>query len=161
MTLSDPEVKRAIEKRWVSTWHNQCPGLYCNNTADSRKPIPYPPEQLETVHEGAGGGNIRLFFCDPDGRIVHCVTGFLDDCRLLAEEEFAREQLPRTEEQRRNWCKGWERMCWYSSRPLGLPYQDEVDAHRARNLGSVPHGRDVWEVLREIEDNVYKKGAIG
>ncbi|MEK7469817.1 MAG: hypothetical protein AAB074_20805 [Planctomycetota bacterium] len=160
MTLSDEGVNAAIEDRWVSTWHNQCPGLYCNNTADSRKPIPYPPEQLATIYEGTGGGNIRLYFCDPDGKVVHYVSGFLDRGRLLEEEEFARGQMSRTDEMRRTWCK-LHAPDWSDWSGFVYPRKSEILDHRTKDVQAVPHGEDVREVLREVEDNIYLKGAIG
>ncbi|KAF0245255.1 MAG: hypothetical protein FD180_1802 [Planctomycetota bacterium] len=94
-----------IEENWVSTWHNQCPGLYCNNTADTRKPIPYPSEQFDTVYEGVGGGNIRLFFCDKDGRIIYAVTGYLSISSMMDAERFAQYLLPLGERHRKIACE--------------------------------------------------------
>ena len=158
MTLSDERVKATIEEGWVSTWHNQCPGLYCDKTADLRKPIPYPPEQLATIYEGTGGGNIRIYFCDPDGGVIHFVSGFLDSSRLYVEEEFARQQMGRREDLRRNLCEDRATAQAGCADELVRP---EIRDHRARNLLAVPHGRDVWRLLRAIEDDIYLKGAIG
>lgn len=160
MTLSNPSVKRAIEENWVSTWHNQCPGLYCNNTADTRKPIPYPPQQLATVFEGAGGGNIRLYFCDSEGKVVHAVTGFLDVSRLLEEEEFARSQLARTAPSRQR-NRVIHSPDWTDRNGFIYEHKQEILDHRENDMRRVPDGRDLWGLLREIEDNVYLKGAIG
>ena len=151
MTLSDESVKRAIEENWVSTWHNQCPGLYCDNTADTREPIPYPVEQLATVKEGAGGGNVRFLFCDSTGRVLLTVRGFLPPTRLLEELKFATELAEVTEDFRRQAAEGL----------VPASTADGFSPRFMAQLKAALHGRDVWKVLREIEDNIYLKGAIG
>lgn len=152
VTLSDERVKRAIEEDWVSARHNQCPGLYCDSTADTREPIPYPPEQMATVREGAGGGNVRLIFCDSDGGVVTSTRGFLPPERMLEELARAREAIATAAELREQAAEGRVPVTSGSKVPTG--------ADRAALLRAI-RPRPVTAVLREIEDNIYLKGAIG
>lgn len=152
VTLSDERVKRAIEEDWVSARHNQCPGLYCDSTADTREPIPYPPEQMATVKEGAGGGNVRLIFCDSGGGVVTTVRGFLPPDRMLEELARAREVIASAAEMREK-ASGGNIPSATKSRVLTGP-------ERAALLNAL-RPRPVTAVLREIEDNIYLKGAIG
>jgi hypothetical protein len=153
VTLSDDDVKREIEENWVSTWHNQCPGLYCSNTADSKNPIPYPPEQRATVKEGAGGGNVRLFLCDSEGRVLLSVRGFLPADRMLEELAFGEELVEMSEEMRSQASEGFV--------PVSKVRGEVLPAHRMRQIREMLRARDIAVVLREIEDNIYLKGAIG
>ncbi len=153
MTLSDERVKRAIEENWVSTWHNQCPGLYCNNTADTRTPIPYPPEQMATVKEGAGGGNVRLFLCDSEGRVLLSVRGFLPADRMLEELAFGEELVEMSEEMRSQASEGFV--------PVGKTSGEVLSPRRMSQIREMLRARDIALVLREIEDDIYRKGAIG
>lgn len=153
MTLSDENVKREIEENWVSTWHNQCPGLYCNNTADTRTPIPYPPEQMAAVKEGAGGGNVRLFFCDSEGRVLSSVRGFLPAERMLEELQFGEELVEMSEDMRSQAREGFI--------PVSQARGEVLSPRRMSQVRAMLRARDIAAVLREIEDDIYRKGAIG
>ena len=153
MTLSDERVKRAIEENWVSTWHNQCPGLYCNNTADTRTPIPYPPEQMATVKEGAGGGNVRIFFCDSEGRVLSSVRGFFPADRMLEELEFGAQLVEMSVEMRSQASEGFV--------PVGKAGGEVLSPRRMSQVREMLRARDIALILREIEDDIYRKGAIG
>ena len=61
-TLADPAVRTLLSRRFVLAMHNQVPDLYCNNSVDPGTDR-YPREQVDRCPEGAGGGNLRVFFC--------------------------------------------------------------------------------------------------
>ncbi len=103
-----------LSERFKQRVHNQVPGLYCGDAGSS-----FPPGQLARVREGDGGPNIRIYFCDPDGRVVRTVTGFVGPERLLREAEEALREMQK------------------------------------------PDGRRIEEILREVEDDVYRCGAVG
>lgn len=127
--------------------HNQCPGLYCDKSETGD--IPYSKEQMATVKTGAGGGNIRFYFCDPDGRIVLRVTGFVDGREFADEEELARLVVPRPE-------LAPQALRFAPTGPL-FPWHEI----RRKDRACAALGRPIRDVLRQVEDEIYTKGAIG
>ncbi|NUN49677.1 MAG: hypothetical protein HUU15_12695 [Candidatus Brocadiae bacterium] len=142
---------------WISGRHNQCPGLYCSSTG--RAADPYPPEQLATVRESTGGGNVRFLFCDAEGRVVHALTGYWTPESLMAEIAFAASLIASPADApplRAGRIRALE-----SDHAAAGPRSGRAVAARLRALRDLPAGRPVGEVLREIEDDIYRKGAIG
>lgn len=93
-TLSDPETLRLLRARFVLVTHNQLPQLYCTSaTVDASSKTPYPKEQLATVSEGVGGGNIRSYFCQPDGRVVGCIAGYWKPNRYREEARWMLKRM--------------------------------------------------------------------
>lgn len=87
VTFSQPAVIRELDDHWVSTWFDQA--------KDSRR-ARYEMQSEEVLHQladGAGGGNVRTFFCDSKGRIVHYVQGFYGPESFLREAAFAKRLL--------------------------------------------------------------------
>ncbi|HEX6813183.1 MAG TPA: hypothetical protein VF384_16285 [Planctomycetota bacterium] len=94
MTFSDPEVCRLLDTQFVSTWHNQAQDLFPGKPGAPGDHQPAVSEHyLRTFPDGAGGGNVRMFFCTPDGRIVHGIEGFYRPETFLAEVAFAQQLL--------------------------------------------------------------------
>jgi hypothetical protein len=93
-TLSDPETLRFLRSQFVLVTHNQLPQLYCTSaTVDTSSKKSYPKEQLATVTEGAGGGNIRSYFCLPDGRVVGFIAGYWKPTRYREEARWMLERM--------------------------------------------------------------------
>jgi hypothetical protein len=150
-------VKVALEGAWTTGWHNQCPGLYCDTTGNPA--APYPPEQLANMRDSSGGGNVRFYFCDAEGRVVHYLAGYWKPESLLAELRFAEALLANPRE-----AGALRRDRLESLIQEHAAAEDRARralARRIRCLKELPVGRPVAEVLREIEDDVYRKGAIG
>ena len=94
VTFSDPEVRRALDTQFVVTWFNQARDLFPGEPAAAADHQPQVSEHyLSTFPDGAGGSNVRLFFCTPDARVVHSIEGFYRPATLLQEVAFARELL--------------------------------------------------------------------
>lgn len=93
-TLSDPETMRFLRSQFVLVTHNQLPQLYCTSaTVDTSSKTLYQKEQLATVTEGAGGGNIRSYFCLPDGRVVGFIAGYWKPTRYREEARWMLERM--------------------------------------------------------------------
>ena len=71
VTFSDPEVRRALDTQFVVTWFNQARDLFPGEPAAAADHQPQVSEHyLSTFPDGAGGSNVRLFFCTPDARVA-------------------------------------------------------------------------------------------
>ena len=123
--------------------HNQLPELYGNTSADPGRDR-YPGDMVDRCPEGAGGGNVRTYLCDPDGRVRHLLLGYWRPDRFLEELDHA-ELDPvvhaREHEQRAG-----------AQEATILHALAEVAADR---------DRPIREVLDRIEDEIYTKGRIG
>ncbi len=113
------------------------PGLYTQSPPETS----FPRDMVETCTEGAGGGNVRHFICNPDGTIRLYFAGY------WRPERFLRELSPHDHE--------------------GDPTHSSI-AVAQRNLHLRNHresemfrGRPIREVLRQIADEVYTKGKTG
>lgn len=89
-TLANAEVLGELHNHFIVAWDNLLPELYPDTGGP---PKGYNPEHVASVPEGAGGGNIRIFFCTPDGKVVHQVIAYWKPESLLAEIRFARRLL--------------------------------------------------------------------
>jgi hypothetical protein len=137
-TLSDPRVQEALRPYALVT-HNQLPELYCNNTVDPGVDR-YPDDQVDRCPEGAGGGNVRLYVCEPGGRIRRLLLGYWKPERFL--EELRHFELDPPDHER---------------------LHQERTARERLILRSIRETRavDIEEELRRIEDEIYTKGRIG
>lgn len=94
VTFSDPEVRRALDTQFVVTWFNQAKQLFPGGPAAASDHQPQVSEHyLRTFPDGAGGSNVRMFFCTPDARVVHSIEGYYRPATFLQEVAFARELL--------------------------------------------------------------------
>src|SRR3974377_1937157 len=88
-TLADAEVIGYLNQHFVIAWSNLLPELYGNADPHAPPPPSYNPEHVRSVPEGAGGGNIRVYFCTPRGGVVHQVIGYGNPPRFLEEARLA------------------------------------------------------------------------
>lgn len=88
VTFADLEVVDHIKKHFVAVWHNQSPEVYSSEPAQQEK---LTAEQIKAYPQGGGGGNVRTYFCLPDGRVIYYLEGFWSKDRYLAETDFARD----------------------------------------------------------------------
>ena len=88
VTFSRPTVQALLDDRFVSTWFNQAPDIFPEGSGDPQKTA-YPQNYYDKFPDGAGGANVKLFFCTPDGKIVHFTQGYLKAETLKVEAEFA------------------------------------------------------------------------
>ena len=94
VTFSDPEVQKVLDTQFVLTWHNQAQDLFPGKPGSPGDHQPAVSEHyLRTFPDGAGGGNVRMFFCTPDARVVHSIEGYYRPATFLQEVAFARELL--------------------------------------------------------------------
>ncbi|MCI0461204.1 MAG: hypothetical protein L0Z62_30015 [Gemmataceae bacterium] len=87
MTFADVSLLGYLKDNFVLLWHNQAPegpGIEGAQQA-------YTPEQARAYPEGGGGGNVRSYFCTPDGKVVYYLEGYWGFERYLAEARFGRE----------------------------------------------------------------------
>ena len=100
--LENQQVLNDLSSRFVLVAHNQLPELYCScqssakatdTPANQHQPNQYPKNQLASVSEGAGGGNVRTFFCMPDGRVIHYLSGYWKEKRYRFETDWALAQI--------------------------------------------------------------------
>ena len=92
VTFSRPDVQALLDDRFVSTWFNQAPNVFPVGSSESQKSS-YPKSYYTNFPDGAGGANVKLFFCTPDGKIVHFAQGYLKPETLRVEAEFALQLL--------------------------------------------------------------------
>ena len=153
-------MERFLSRNFRRESHNQLPGLYCNDTVDATTRNTFPAAQWKGLPEGAGGGNIRFYFCDRSGRVVHSLRGYWKPDRLLEEARFALALLedPSSAPSLR------------AARREGLlqARESEPDGRERASISRIlkgldenPAGRDIADVLKQVEDDVYLKGAVG
>jgi len=152
-TLADPGVEGHLRERFVLAFHNQLPELYCNTSVDPGQDR-YPGDQVDLCPESAGGGNVRIFLCTPEGRIAFEMLGYWRPARFLEELRRGEEMLarPGEVEHLHRECRG--RHASSADRPGRLLL-------RAHDEALADLGRPVREVLDRIEDEIYTKGRIG
>lgn len=183
-TLFDPDVESFLADRFVLVTHNQLPELYCQTAViDATSDSPYPAEQMARVTEGGGGGNVRCYFCTPEGKVVHYLSGYWKPRRLLIEarwalarvsfdsntlvdeHRFAAIQLERERDQ----VLPPDTAAQFAGTAALTPQQQaaltEVRAYN-RLIRSYRESSDiarqgVVKVLQRVEDEVYTKGTLG
>lgn len=188
-TLTDPATLAALSRQFVLVTHNQLPELYCS--AATVDVATYPAAQLANVTEGAGGNNIRTYFCTPEGRVVGFLAGMWRPPRYRAEAAWALARMGD------------------GAAALAAAHRAHADAIRARRDARHPPaavrqllaqlasqaptspaerarrftayrsvaafnrlirshhesapllGREITGVLRQVEDEVYTRGTLG
>lgn len=174
-TLADAEVIGYLNQHFVIAWSNLLPELYGNADPNAPAPPNYNPDHVKSVPEGAGGGNIRVYFCTPQGRVVHQVIGYWKATRFLEEARLAVELLQRTPEQvakvqagRRKELEK-ERDAALAALPA-KPERNDPVVRRAAQLGLRCRAAedlqrelyaDVETILDRRREEVYTKGALG
>src|SRR5262245_44884386 len=97
-TLAADEVVSTLNRQYVIVWHNLLPELYGTADPDAGAPPTYDEQRVERLPEGAGGGNIRIYFCKPDGAVIHQVTGYWRPRRFMEEVAFAESLVDKSAE---------------------------------------------------------------
>jgi hypothetical protein len=186
-TLFEPETAAFLDRHFVLVRHNQLPQLYCGDGIDVSKK--YSPEQLATAVDGSGGGNVRSYFCTADGRVINYVAGrwspekFLREARWalkhkdrgLADLSKAHDKLGTSYQRSRDREIPPAEMEWATNaavadhdnatrqraaviRRHAMAYNRMIRSHREAHTILL---RDVMEVLRKVEQEIYTKGALG
>lgn len=88
VTFADLEVVDHIKQNFVAVWHNQSPDIYSSEPAKQEK---FTADQIKAYPQGGGGGNVRTYFCQADGKVIYYLEGFWAKERYLAEARFARD----------------------------------------------------------------------
>jgi hypothetical protein len=173
-TLAEAEVIGFLQKHFVLAWSNLLPELF--GAADpNADPPKYPVEQTRDLPEGAGGGNIRIYFCTADGKIVHQVLGlwriqrFLDECRFALSLPTADPaEMTKLQKQHRQKLEGE----WARAHELIKPGSNWRDpsVRKAGTCGIRLRSADELfkDLLADVEavidrrrEEVFTKGALG
>jgi hypothetical protein len=114
VTFSQPDVIRTMETNFVSTWFNQAPEQYpilshtaaiaagvrekvacdCLSAQGVRKEAARGAALPKaTLPPGAGGTNVKIFFCAPDGRILNYLQGHWTPREFTDHAAFSLELL--------------------------------------------------------------------
>jgi hypothetical protein len=91
VTFADLSVIDDLKKNFILLWHNQSVDAFAMGGVQQK----YTPEQVKAYPEGGGGGNVRTYFCTPDGKVLYYLQGFWRDERYRAEADFARQLAAR------------------------------------------------------------------
>ncbi len=173
-TLADAEVIGFLGEHFTLAWENLMPELFGRADPNAAPPR-YAPEQTRDLPEGAGGGNIRCYFCAPDGRIVHQTLGYWRKERFVAECRFALRMTagdPATlaGEQQRHQAKLAAEFAAAKERAgAGTDWRNPAVTTAAR-CGVRLRGADelladlladVGAVIDRRRDEVFTKGALG
>jgi hypothetical protein len=126
-------VVRFLNEHFVLYWTNQIPGLYCSAHGGANR---FPQEMVDRCPEGAGGGNVRFFVCDVDGRVSDCVLGYWKPPRLLAELKEHDRSHP--------------------TEPA-----EAAQRNLLRRAHAMARGEEIGAVLRRIEEECYTLGKVG
>ncbi len=97
VTFSDQNVIRDIQEDFIATWFNQAKDLFPGEAAPGSQQPELPEDYLRNFPDGAGGPNVKIFFCDAQSRILHFVQGHYRAEALREEIKFARELHARVE----------------------------------------------------------------
>ncbi len=85
VTFADAKVVDCLRDRFILVWHNQSPDLYAE-TGNQDKPS---AAQAAAYPEGGGGGNVRSYFCSPNGTVATYLEGFWQPASYLREAKAA------------------------------------------------------------------------
>jgi hypothetical protein len=86
VTFADLSVVDYLKQNFVVVWHNQSPDLFAVKGQQEK----YAAEQVKAYPQGGGGGNVRSYFCTPDGKLLYYLEGYWSGERYLTEARFAR-----------------------------------------------------------------------
>jgi hypothetical protein len=90
VTFADLDLVEHLQKHFILVWHNQSPDMGMQGVQQK-----YTPAQAKAYPEGGGGGNVRTYFCLPDGRVAYYLEGYWRGDSYLAEARFARGLVAR------------------------------------------------------------------
>ncbi|GEM_PF-6723741 len=90
VTFADPAIVDRMNRDFVLVWSNQQPDLVNGvPTSPEQAQAPWSQEEAMMYPLGGGGGNLRTFFCDPDGRVLHYLEGYWTPEMYGSEMGFA------------------------------------------------------------------------
>ena len=93
VTFSNERLVQDLRHHVVAVWHDQNGALAGHGLAMNCKPQPCqapPTEQMIKAYPvGGGGGNLRTYFCTPEGKIVHYLEGYWPVTHFAAELRIA------------------------------------------------------------------------
>ncbi|MEK7755712.1 MAG: hypothetical protein AAB385_00665 [Planctomycetota bacterium] len=90
VTFADPSTVDRMNRDFVLVWSNQQPDLVNGvPTTPEQAQAPWSQEEARMYPLGGGGGNIRSFFCDSDGRVLFYLEGYWTPEVYGREMEFA------------------------------------------------------------------------
>ncbi|MBY0527673.1 MAG: hypothetical protein K2R98_30020 [Gemmataceae bacterium] len=174
-TLASAEVIGYLNEHYVIAWSNLLPELYGNADPNAPPPPKYNPEHVKSVPEGAGGGNIRIYFCNPQGRVLHQVIGYWKPDRFLDEARFAAslfamspDRVIKVQTQRREELEK-EQATAMAALPVEPKRNDPaarcaaqvgLRCRAANDLRKELHA-DIEDLLDRRREEVYTKGAVG
>jgi len=150
-TLEKKQVLNNLSKHFVLVAHNQLPQLYCScqspaetsdpnqQNVDPTAPKQYPKNQMALVSEGAGGGNIRTFFCMPDGRVINYLAGYWKEEQYRRETDWSLKQISAIQKS--------ESAQWWKDNPLLAELKSEHD----RKLDQKTTERDEFMSPTEVD----------
>ena len=84
VTFADLDLVEHLQKHFVLVWHNQSPDGGMQGVQQK-----YTAAQAKAYPEGGGGGNVRTYFCLPNGRVASYLEGYWRADSYLAEARFA------------------------------------------------------------------------
>ena len=164
-----------MNTNFIVAWSNLLPELYGNSDPNRPPPPQYSPEHLRSLPEGAGGGNIRAYFCTPRGHIVHLSIGYWKPERFLDEARFALAlagsnsgEVTEAQTRRRQ-----ELEAQRQTEEKELPAKPAANDPAVRKVGELGLRlraaedvrrdllADIVEVLDRRREEVYTKGAVG
>jgi hypothetical protein len=174
-TLAHAEVIGYLNANYVIAWSNLLPELYGNADPNAPPPPKYDPAHVESLPEGAGGGNIRVYFCNPQGRLLHEVIGYWKPEQFLAEAHLAvalgamnPDRVIHRQTERRAVLER-ERTAAMAVLPEEPRRNDPLVRHAAQlglrcraaaDLCRELHA-DIEDLLDRRREEVYTKGAVG
>lgn len=93
VTFADTALLSYINDHFVLVWFNHAPEFSSGDAALGQPQPEFTPEQIAVYPEGGGGGNIRSFYCDPNGDIYHATQGYWSVRTYRKEAERALQML--------------------------------------------------------------------
>ncbi|MBI2921111.1 MAG: hypothetical protein HYY18_08515 [Planctomycetes bacterium] len=89
VTFANTELADHLNANFVLVWFNHAPQFLEGQAPEGQSQPAYTPEEIAAYPEGGGGGNIRAFYCRPDGVIAHATQGWWGPATLRAEADRA------------------------------------------------------------------------
>lgn len=183
VTLLDQKTDEFLARNFVLLAHNQVPKLYTPGHS-----IEYSDEQVARAIEGSGGANVRAYFCTADGRVVGYLSGMWGPVRFGDESRWALQHIdddPQTlkvahEKRGKEYKQQRDKLaepaivdaliqapvpCEPSEKKAAGDLLRKVSAFnrliRSHDESEILLDQHIGEVLRNVEEEVYTKGALG
>ena len=99
VTFADLKLALLINRTTVPVWHNQnaqASGVWQRGVRRKRAQLNHV--QVSAYPMGAGGGNIRTYFCTPGGQVVHYLQGYWSAEQYTVALRFAQRQHERLQQ---------------------------------------------------------------